>query len=109
MIAAVLSGDLGIKVLDRTGVTDIFNITWEFGPDENTPGVARFFEMTGTAPAGPPTAPSVFRALQEQLGLTVEPIKGPRGYIVIDQIEKPSPDLPAFAKATAGRARGAGR
>lgn len=104
VIAAVLSGDLGIKVFDRTGVTDIFNITWEFGPDESTPGVARFFEMTGSAPSGPPTAPSVFRALQEQLGLTVEPTKGPRGYLVIDQIEKPRPDIPVSA-----RARGAGR
>jgi bla regulator protein blaR1 len=104
VIAAVLSGDLGIKVFDRTGVTDIFNITWEYGPDESTPGVARFFEMTGTAPAGPPTAPSVFRALQEQLGLTVEKITGPRGYLVIDQIERPTPDAPVSA-----RARGAGR
>jgi bla regulator protein blaR1 len=112
VVAAVLSGDLGIKVIDRTGVTDIFNITWEFGPDESTPGVARFFEMSGSAPAGPPTAPSVFRALQEQLGLTVERIKGPRGYIVIDHIEKPTPDQPASAEPSAGRsarARGAGR
>ena len=105
VVATILSGTLGIKVIDQTGVTDVFNMTWEFGPDENTPGVGRFFEMTGTAPpSGPPTAPSVFRALQEQLGLTVEPIKGPRGYVVIDHIEKPTPDAPVSA-----RARGAGR
>jgi bla regulator protein blaR1 len=107
VIATVLSSALGVKVLDRTGVTDIFNITWELGPDENTPGITRFFEMTGTAaPAGPPTAASVFRALQEQLGLTLEKIKGPRGYIVIDHIEKPRPDIATDRPA---RAHGAGR
>src|SRR5439155_8341953 len=40
VIATVLSSDLGVKVIDRTGVTDTFNIMWEFGPDETTPGVA---------------------------------------------------------------------
>ena len=106
MIAAVLSSDLGVKVVDRTGVTDVFNITWEYGPDESTPGVARYFAATGTEPPPPPTAPSVFTALQQQLGLTLEKIKGSRAFIVIDRIERPTADGPAEPPA---RASGAGR
>jgi uncharacterized protein (TIGR03435 family) len=95
VVATVLSTALGVKVLDQTGITDIFNISWEFGPDENTPGTVRYLTDYGPAPAGPPTAPSVFQALQDQLGLTLERTRGPRGYIVIDHIEKPTPDRPA--------------
>ena len=103
MIATVLSSDLGVKVLDRTGVTDVFNITWEYGPDENTPGVLRSLTVSS---AGPPTAANVFTTLEQQLGLKLERIKGPRGYLVIDHIERPIPDLPLTTPPL--RAMGAG-
>ena len=44
VVAMMLSSDLGVKAVDRTGVTDKFNISWEYGPDENTPGSVRWLE-----------------------------------------------------------------
>jgi bla regulator protein BlaR1 len=106
VVAGMLSSDLGVKVLDRTGVTDLFNITWEYGPDENTPGTLRWFATNPPDVAAPPTAASVFVALEQQLGLTLEKIKGPRGYIVIDHIERPTPN--GEAPIGPARSRGAG-
>jgi uncharacterized protein (TIGR03435 family) len=90
-LANVLSNDLGIMVLDRTGITDKFNITWEYGPDENTPGIHRWRDALGLAdPAAPPTAPDIFTALRDQIGLQLEKITGTRDYLVIDGIERPT-------------------
>ena len=37
-------------------------------------------------------APSILTALEQQLGLKLEPIRVPREFIVIDHIERPSPN-----------------
>jgi uncharacterized protein (TIGR03435 family) len=105
-VAAMLSSDLGVKVIDQTGIKDLFNITWEYGPDDNTPGTLRWFAAHPPDATGGPTAASVFTALEQQLGLKLERIKGPRGYIVIDHIERPTPNGPA--PSALARAAGAG-
>jgi uncharacterized protein (TIGR03435 family) len=52
-----------------------------FAPDENTPLLRRSENDTG---------PSIFTALQEQLGLKLEPARGPHDFLVIDSVERPS-------------------
>jgi uncharacterized protein (TIGR03435 family) len=76
-------------VIDRTGVTEKFNIHIEYAPDERTPcsGPA---ELCKTDPDSDiPLGASIFTAL-EQVGLKLEPVKAPHGYIVVDRVERPS-------------------
>ena len=64
-------------VIDRTGLTGEFNFDLSFAPfDSDAPGDSG--------------GPSIFTALQEQLGLRLENTKAPLDALVIDQAEKPS-------------------
>src|SRR5262245_18864286 len=65
-------------VVDQTGLTGEFVFELEYAPDD--------------APPGESSAPSVFTAVQEQLGLKLESGKVPAEVIVIDRVEKPSED-----------------
>ena len=87
-----LSSVLEHYVLDQTGVRDRFNINLTFGVDEN---IRR--GVFGGAPFEPVSAdiergPSIFTALEDQLGLKLAAIKGPREFLVVDRVERPGPD-----------------
>lgn len=77
----VFRDTLDRPVIDRTGIGGLFDIHLEFSGFENS-----------AAPGGVAdnTAPSVFTAVQEQLGLKLSPDKGPVEVLVIDHVEKPS-------------------
>ncbi len=85
-----LSSVLGRTVIDKTGFTALFDVRLDFLPDETTPAM----------PAPPPevaaslasTSPSILTALQEQLGLRLESIKGPVEVLVIDSVARPTED-----------------
>jgi uncharacterized protein (TIGR03435 family) len=62
----------------------MFDFHLEFTPDEATPGIP------ASGDAGDPPGPSIFTALQEQLGLKLESGKGPMELLVIDHVERPS-------------------
>jgi len=93
MLANFLSGQLGRPVLDKTELKGKYDFKLEWAPDPSQGG-----EKPGQLPPGveaPPTSsdpdgPSIFTALQEQLGLRLESQKGPVATIVIDRVEKPS-------------------
>jgi uncharacterized protein (TIGR03435 family) len=81
-------------VIDKTGLRGYFNVRLQFDPETaprralgatpaNTP------EVTPPA-AGDPAGPSLFTALQEQLGLKLEPRKEPVEVLVIDSAQKPT-------------------
>ncbi|HEY6392831.1 MAG TPA: M56 and DUF3738 domain-containing protein, partial [Bryobacteraceae bacterium] len=88
MLASQLSVPLGRTVLDKTGLTGQYDIKLEFTPEDG-PGRG---PGDGAEAAPPPdaTGPSIFTALQEQLGLKLESSKGPVEIIIIDRIEKPT-------------------
>lgn len=80
-------GALDRSVIDKTGITGTFNFRIEFAPDEATP----FFRTAGDDPSAmpaEPAGPSIFTALQEQLGLKLERATGPIDYLVIDHVER---------------------
>jgi uncharacterized protein (TIGR03435 family) len=92
---AELSTQLAIRsdrdVIDKTGIAGMFDIHLEASRADLMP---RFLAGRGD-PSSPPlasdsTGPSIFTALQQQLGLKLESGKNPVEFLVIDQIEKPS-------------------
>lgn len=90
--ADVLSRQIGQIVVDKTGLKGEYDFTLKWTPDE---GQGQMFRGAGGPPsdgAPPPDAagPSIFTALQEQLGLKLESQKGPVDVLVIDHLERPS-------------------
>jgi uncharacterized protein (TIGR03435 family) len=71
-----LSDSVDRPVLDKTGLTGKYDFTLRWAPLET--------------PADATDAPSIFTAMQEQLGLRLESGKGPIEILVIDHVEKPS-------------------
>ena len=87
-LAPMLSRMLGRTVIDKTGLTAKYDINVEWTPDEG-----QFASLPPDAPKPPPsdvTGPSIFTALQEQLGLKLESQKGPVEMFVVEKAEKPT-------------------
>lgn len=76
-LARTLSRQFGRQVVDMTGLQGVFDFNLDYAPDE-------------VAPSDGGSAPSIFTALQEQLGLRLEARKGPVEVVVIDHADKPS-------------------
>jgi uncharacterized protein (TIGR03435 family) len=76
-------------VVDKTGLKGRydFELKWERTPETMSPPGTT---MVPAAPAGESARPSIFKALEEQLGLKLVPVRAPMEGIVIDHIEKPS-------------------
>ena len=73
-------------VVNRTGIAGIFDFHFEYTPERRL-----VIGDSTDAPAAPVSdGPSIFTALQEQLGLKLQPAKDPGEFLVIDHVEKPS-------------------
>lgn len=81
-IANQVANVLQKNVVDKTGLTGKYNFTLKY-QDENPGG-----PVPHTADAE--SEPSIFTALQEQLGLRLVSAKGPVETLVVDKAEKPS-------------------
>jgi uncharacterized protein (TIGR03435 family) len=90
MMAQMLSGITGRPVVDKTGLAAKYDFVLEWTPDGGADARAQGFGDGITTPAPAPGGPTIFTALQEQLGLKLEAQKGPVQNIVIDRAEKPS-------------------
>ncbi len=85
-----LSDILGRTVIDKTGFTGPFDVHMQFAPDEAIVDPIVGGRIGPAAPAADSSDPSIFTALQEQLGLRLEPSKGPVEVLVIDHAESPA-------------------
>jgi uncharacterized protein (TIGR03435 family) len=70
------------RVVDRTGLTGKWNVRLEFARPEDSTRTAADAVLTAV--------PSVFTAVQEQLGLRLEAARGSEEYLVIESIERPT-------------------
>lgn len=89
----VLSDVLDRPVIDKTGFTGTFDVKLEFSPEGTSFGGGfggGGLALAGGPPPGDDAKPSIFTALQEQLGLRLESQKGPGEVLVIDRAEKAS-------------------
>jgi len=74
----LLSASRGELVRDETGVPGVFDIEMAWRPETSTdPDDAR---------------PSFFTAIREQLGLKLEPQRRPVDVLVVERIDRPTPD-----------------
>jgi uncharacterized protein (TIGR03435 family) len=85
----MLAGLVGRPVVDRTGVSGHFNITLEYTPEAGITSVGPPDAQTQASPPGR-DAPSLFTALQEQLGLKLESTRAPVDVLVIDKVSPPT-------------------
>jgi uncharacterized protein (TIGR03435 family) len=97
--ARLLRGILGARVTDRTDIPNVtrFNYALEFLRDEETNPFSRNVPaevdmQIAADPSSVPPAPNLFTALEQQLGLRLEPVQVPRDYIVIDAIKRLEPN-----------------
>jgi uncharacterized protein (TIGR03435 family) len=81
------------EVRDETGLTGSFEVTLNWTPDRVPQQPLDAPPEIGRAVAAiDPNGPSLLTAVQEQLGLKLESIKGPVDVVVIDHVEQPTPD-----------------
>jgi uncharacterized protein (TIGR03435 family) len=78
-------------VIDRTGLTGTFDIDLTFTLD-GVPNAPPPPPGGPPPPSADPNGPSLFTALQEQLGLKLESERAPVEVLVIDHVERPTPD-----------------
>jgi len=76
LFANGLSQSVGRAVVERTGLPGnwAFELTYADEPSPNS------------------DAPSLFTAIQEELGLKLEPAKGPVDVLVVENVQRPTPD-----------------
>ncbi len=84
MFATALSRPLQRKVIDESGLKGSYTFKLQFVPEQKPP-------VPGAEDAPTSDGPSIFTALQEQLGLALRQSKGPCWkFVVVDHAEKPA-------------------
>jgi uncharacterized protein (TIGR03435 family) len=85
-LAIMLSRQLGRNVVDKTGLTGRYDFKLTWTPEDAAPPAPQSPEPGADLSVGL----SLFAAVQDQLGLKLESIKGPVDIVVIDHVEKPT-------------------
>lgn len=90
-LGVALAGRVGRAIVDQTGLTGTWDLTLTYAAES-----AQIPAGTLSPDAPPPArnldAPSLFTALQEQLGLRLVSTTAPVDVVVIDRVSRPTPD-----------------
>ena len=84
-VAAQLSSRVGRSVVDRSGLEGRYDLDIEFSPQPMQAGAE-----PATGPDRPADTPSIYTAIQEQLGLKLDAQKGSIDVTVVDRVERPT-------------------
>jgi uncharacterized protein (TIGR03435 family) len=87
-LVRVLSQQLGRTIVDETGLAGKYDFTVQWTPDERAGPMSAATQGGGSSADS--SEPSIFTAIQEQLGLKLESRKVPVEILVIDHVEAPS-------------------
>jgi bla regulator protein BlaR1 len=99
-VANTLSRFLKRAVIERTGLTGNFDLDLAYTPDQMPVSGPEGFPLPAAlAPSS--EDPSIFTAVQEQLGLKLQSTEGPVQVLVIDHVQRPSDDQAAVSPAAA--------
>ena len=87
MLANILERTVGRLVIDRTGLTGNWDLEVKYTPERSQipPGVEPPVPIDWNGP-------SLYTALEEQLGLKLRPARGPVEVLVIDSVQQPTPN-----------------
>jgi uncharacterized protein (TIGR03435 family) len=88
LLVDVLAASVQQRVIDRTKLSGTYDIDLHWAPM----GLRLQSDSQTLSDVNPSDAPSIFTALQEQLGLKLESTKGPVDVLVIDHVEHPTAD-----------------
>jgi uncharacterized protein (TIGR03435 family) len=84
-----VSQQAGRAIVDRTGLAGNFDFELRWTPDQfanrETPAVVNGNTID-------PQGPSLFTAIQEQLGIKLDPQRGPVDVLVVERVERPTED-----------------
>jgi uncharacterized protein (TIGR03435 family) len=88
MIARVLGAQVRRHVVNETGIAGSFDLDLTFSPEfvQGPPGS----RAPGDPLPAPSDAPSIFTAVQEQLGLRLETARGPVDVFIVDRASMPT-------------------
>jgi uncharacterized protein (TIGR03435 family) len=91
-MVSILSDQLGHHVLDKTGLTGKYDIHLKWAVEDHQGPEMKGAGSSGgdNAPSAEASGPSIYAAIQEQLGLKLESTKAPVEVLVIDHAERPS-------------------
>jgi uncharacterized protein (TIGR03435 family) len=91
-LAANLANIVGRTVIDKTGLAGMYDLMLEWSPDENQVANFQSIGVPESFGAPPPDwqGPTLFTALEEQLGLKLESQKAPVEMFQIERVERPT-------------------
>ena len=93
-ITRLLTAQLGHVVVDKTGLTGKYDFALSWTPDESQPlvyrGISDDQRKAGIVPPPAGSGPSIYAAIQEQLGLKLQPQTTDTELLVIDRVEVPT-------------------